>query len=107
MARGLIGLTLALATLAGWPVEAQPAAERSRYILALGRRLPYVYAVSFEAAGFEIGDVPAEPEYVSADVRWRLFECDEYTVFVTHRAFEQELQCKDRFRAAGGSRDER
>lgn len=50
MARGLIGLTLALTTLAGWAVEAQPAAERSRYILALGRRLPYVYAVSFEAA---------------------------------------------------------
>jgi DNA-binding beta-propeller fold protein YncE len=43
-------LTLAIATLLGGAIAAQDAAGPRRYILATGRRLPYLYAVSLEAA---------------------------------------------------------
>ena len=44
------GLALAVATVLGAALDAQPAAGPRRYILAAGRRLPYVYAVSLDAA---------------------------------------------------------
>ena len=49
-ATSLICLTLAVTTLAGAANDAQEAAGQRRYILATGRRLPYVYAISLDAA---------------------------------------------------------
>jgi DNA-binding beta-propeller fold protein YncE len=46
----LAGLTLAVAVAPSLVLDAQTTAGTRRYILAAGRRLPYVYAVSFEAA---------------------------------------------------------
>jgi DNA-binding beta-propeller fold protein YncE len=45
-----ISLVLAAATLLGVAIDAQPAASSRRYILAAGRRLPYLYVVSLNAA---------------------------------------------------------
>jgi DNA-binding beta-propeller fold protein YncE len=45
-----LALLLAAGTLAGTALDAQPAVGKGRYILAAGRRLPYVYAVSLDAA---------------------------------------------------------
>ncbi len=50
MRRTFMCLTLAVTTLLGTPIGAQEAASKSRYIIATGRRLPYVYVVSFDAA---------------------------------------------------------
>lgn len=46
----LAGLTFALAILPPPALDAQPATAGRRYILAAGRRIPYVYAVSLDAA---------------------------------------------------------
>lgn len=43
-------LALALTTLLGAATVAQDVAGRGRYVIAAGRRLPYVYAISLEAA---------------------------------------------------------
>ena len=43
-------LALAVTTLLGPATVAQEAAAKGRYILATGRRLPYIYAVSLDAA---------------------------------------------------------
>ena len=43
-------LTLAVATFLGAANDAQQAVGKSRYILAAGRRLPYLYAISLDAA---------------------------------------------------------
>lgn len=43
-------LTLAVALLLGAAIDAQEAAGKSRYILATGRRLPYIYVISLDAA---------------------------------------------------------
>lgn len=43
-------LTLAVTTLLGAAIDAQEAAGQRRYILAAGRRLPYLYVVSLDAA---------------------------------------------------------
>ena len=45
-----ICLTLAVTTLLGAAISAQEAVGKSRYILATGRRLPYLYVVSLDAA---------------------------------------------------------
>lgn len=46
----LISLTLAATTLLGAAIHTQEAVGQRQYILATGRRLPYVYAVSLDAA---------------------------------------------------------
>ena len=46
----LSALSLAVTSVIGAAMEAQPTVGGSRYILAAGRRLPYVYAVSLDAA---------------------------------------------------------
>jgi DNA-binding beta-propeller fold protein YncE len=46
----LICLTLAITTLPGAAIDAQDAAGQRRYILAAGRRLPYLYVISLDAA---------------------------------------------------------
>ena len=46
----LILLALAVTTFLGAAMEAQDAAGKRRYILATGRRLPYLYVVSLDAA---------------------------------------------------------
>jgi DNA-binding beta-propeller fold protein YncE len=43
-------LTLALTTLLGPAIDAQQAVGQRRYILATGRRLPYLYVISLDAA---------------------------------------------------------
>ena len=43
-------LALAVTTLLGVALDAQEAVGKGRYILATGRRLPYVYVISLEAA---------------------------------------------------------
>ena len=43
-------LILAVTTLLGAAISAQEAVGKTRYILATGRRLPYVYAISLDAA---------------------------------------------------------
>jgi hypothetical protein len=43
-------LTLAATTLLGAATVAQQAVGQSRYILATGRRLPYLYVISLDAA---------------------------------------------------------
>src|SRR4029450_10633287 len=43
-------LTLAVTILLGAAIDAQEAAGQRRYILATGRRLPYVYVISLDAA---------------------------------------------------------
>ncbi len=43
-------LTLAVATLLGAAIDAQEAVGQRRYILATGRRLPYLYVISLDAA---------------------------------------------------------
>jgi DNA-binding beta-propeller fold protein YncE len=43
-------VTLALTALPGMAIDAQETAGKRRYILAAGRRLPYLYAISLEAA---------------------------------------------------------
>lgn len=45
-----LSLILAAATLLGVAIDAQPSANPRRYILAAGRRLPYLYVVSLDAA---------------------------------------------------------
>ena len=50
MRRILTSLALALAALLGAAIDAQETVGKGRYILAAGRRLPYVYAVSLDAA---------------------------------------------------------
>ena len=50
MRRLLTCLTLAVMTLLGSATVAQDAVGKRRYIVAAGRRLPYIYAVSLEAA---------------------------------------------------------
>ena len=45
-----LGFALAVTTILGAAIDAQPAGGPRRYILATGRRLPYLYAVSLEAA---------------------------------------------------------
>ena len=50
MRRSLICLTLAVMLLAGAAIDAQRTVGQGRYILATGRRLPYVYAISLDAA---------------------------------------------------------
>jgi DNA-binding beta-propeller fold protein YncE len=49
-ALGAALVALALTTLPGAAIDAQQAAGPRRYILAAGRRLPYLYAISLEAA---------------------------------------------------------
>ncbi len=48
--RRIILTLVAAATLLGVAIDAQPAATPRRYILAAGRRLPYLYVVSLDAA---------------------------------------------------------
>ena len=43
-------LTLAVTTLLGAAIDAQEAVGQRRYILATGRRLPYMYVISLDAA---------------------------------------------------------
>src|SRR5687767_13547830 len=43
-------LTLAVTTLLGAAISAQEAVGQRRYILATGRRLPYLYVISLDAA---------------------------------------------------------
>ena len=43
-------LTLAVTTLLGAAIDAQEAVGQRRYILATGRRLPYLYVISLDAA---------------------------------------------------------
>jgi DNA-binding beta-propeller fold protein YncE len=50
MRRTAICLTLAATMLLGIAIVAQEPAGQRRYILAAGRRLPYVYAISLDAA---------------------------------------------------------
>jgi YVTN family beta-propeller protein len=50
MARGLTCLTLAVTALLGAAIDAQQTVGKRRYILAAGRRLPYIYAISLDAA---------------------------------------------------------
>ena len=45
-----LSLTLALTILVGEAGSAQDAAGKGRYILAAGRRLPYIYVISLDAA---------------------------------------------------------
>ena len=45
-----LGLTLAAAVLLAVATGAQETASRQRYVIAAGRRLPYVYVVSLDAA---------------------------------------------------------
>ena len=46
----MLGLALAVTTLLAPAIDAQQAAGPRQYILAAGRRLPYLYAISFDAA---------------------------------------------------------
>src|SRR4029450_8798454 len=46
----LLCLTLAVTILLGAAIDAQEAAGQRRYILATGRRLPYLYVISLDAA---------------------------------------------------------
>jgi DNA-binding beta-propeller fold protein YncE len=46
----ILGLALAVTILLVPEIDAQQAAAKGRYILAAGRRLPYIYAVSLDAA---------------------------------------------------------
>jgi DNA-binding beta-propeller fold protein YncE len=46
----LLCLTLAVTTLLGGAIDAQEAVGQRRYILATGRRLPYLYVISLDAA---------------------------------------------------------
>jgi len=48
--RRTTSLTLAVATLLGAATVAQDTAGKGRYIIAAGRRLPYIYVVSLDAA---------------------------------------------------------
>jgi DNA-binding beta-propeller fold protein YncE len=50
MRRTALTLTLAVTTLVAPAIDAQEAAGQRRYILATGRRLPYMYVVSLDAA---------------------------------------------------------
>jgi hypothetical protein len=43
-------LILAVTTVVGVAIAAQEAVGQRRYILATGRRLPYLYAISLDAA---------------------------------------------------------
>jgi DNA-binding beta-propeller fold protein YncE len=45
-----LSLTLAMTTLLGAAIDSQEVAGPRRYILATGRRLPYVYVISLDAA---------------------------------------------------------
>lgn len=49
-ATSLTCLALAVTTLFGAAIDAQQAVGKSRYIIATGRRLPYLYVVSLDAA---------------------------------------------------------
>ena len=46
----MLGLALAVTTLLVPAIDAQPTVGQHHYILVAGRRLPYLYAISFEAA---------------------------------------------------------
>jgi DNA-binding beta-propeller fold protein YncE len=52
----ILTLALALATVPGTPNGAQEITAKGRYIIATGRRLPYLYAVSLEAALNPVND---------------------------------------------------